>query len=278
MRPPELSAPARIVRAMDPDLFHAALFAPEPGRERLMVLYAFDVELSRAAEKPSEPLVARMRLQFWREVVEAAGAGGAPRQHEVAQPLHRLVAEQGLRGAELAALVEAREMELEGAMDEHRFAEWLDARFGALTRLAVRLVAGEDAAALRAASAVGHALGTAFALRTAAPMAAGGGPTLLPDLSGPDLAALARGRTAEHARAIAHKLANRGLGLLEAAREERPEVPRAATPALLPAWRAERVLRRARHPGLDLARDLARERDDRARGLSLAWRALSGRW
>ena len=41
----DISAPAQMVRSHDPDLFHAALFAPEPARERLMGLYAFDIEL-----------------------------------------------------------------------------------------------------------------------------------------------------------------------------------------------------------------------------------------
>lgn len=273
MSMPELSAPARLVRGMDPDLFHAALFAPEPARERLMVLYAFDIELSRAVETPSEPLIARMRLQFWREVLE-----GEPRAHEVAGPLHRLVAGHALPGEDLAALVDARELELHGGMDEPRFAEWLDGRFGALARLAVMLLAGESAPARRAASAVGQAIGMAFALRTAAPMAAAGGPTLLPGLAGEDLAALARGRTTDHARGVAHRLADRGLGLLSAARAERRGVPKAAAPALLPAWRAERVLKRACEPKLELATDLAPERDDGARAFSLTWRALSGRW
>ena len=275
---PWLSAPARIVRAMDPDLFHAALFAPEPGRERLMTLYAFDIELSRAAEAPSEPLIARMRLQFWRDVLEGARSGETAKQHEVAEPLHRLVAEQGLPGDDLAAMVESRELELEGGMDETRFAAWLGARFGALTRLAVRLLGGDSNPAQEAASEAGRAIGIAFALRTAPPMARAGTRTLLPGLEGDDLAALARGRTTRQAREVVRVIAERGLASLAAARAARPMVPRPATPAFLPVWRAERVLRRATRPGLDMVSDLARERDDAARGLALTWRALSGRW
>ena len=275
---PWLSAPARIVRVMDPDLFHAALFAREPGRERLMVLYAFDIELSRAAETPSEPLIARMRLQFWRGVLEGARAGETPRQHEVAEPLHRLIAEQDLPAEDLGAMVEAREIELEGNMDEARFAAWLGGRFGALTRLATRLLGGPANPAQEAASEAGQAIGMGFALRTAAPMAAAGTRTLVPGLDGEDLAALARGRTTGRAREVARAMAERGLASLAAARAERPAVPRLATPAFLPAWRAERILKRARRPSLDMVADLARERDDPARGLSLAWRALSGRW
>lgn len=274
MSAPELSACAALVRQYDPDLFHAALFAPEPARERLMVLYAFDIELSKAAARASEPLIARMRLQWWRDLLAGIEAGEPPRQHEVAAPLHGFLGTRAVPAPELAALVDAHELELHGEMDEHRLGEWLDARFGGLTRLAVRVLAGADPAARRAASGAGHALGVAFLLRNAVPMAAENR-YLLPGLAPEDRAGLARGRTTGHARATAHRLADQALALLAAARAERRAVPKAAAPALLPVWRAERVLKRARRPDLDLNGDLAGRS---GHSVALAWRAFRGRW
>jgi phytoene synthase len=274
MSEPELSACAALVRQYDPDLFHAALFAPEPARERLMVLYAFDVELSKAAAKASEPLIARMRLQWWRDLLAGIESGEPPRQHEVAEPLHGLLDTQAFPVTELTALVDAHEMELHGEMDEHRLSEWVDARFGGLTRLAVQVLIGPDPAGRRAASGVGHALGVAFLLRNAVSMAAENR-YLLPGLAPEDRAGLARGRTTAHTRATAHRLADQALALLAAARTERRAVPKAAAPALLPVWRAERVLKRARRLDLDLQDDLAGRSN---RGAALAWRALRGRW
>jgi phytoene synthase len=281
MSAPLLSPAATLVRRLDPDLFHAALFAPKPARERLMVLYAYDIELSRAAARAAEPLIAAMRLQWWRDLVAGADAGitagEAAHGHEVAEPLHELLTLHALPADDLERLIDAREFELQGPMDQHRFGDWLDARFGALTRLAAHLLVGENAAARRAASAVGHAMGVAFALRTAAAMAAEANLYFMPGLAPEDRAELARGRTTEHARATAHRLADQALALLAAARAERRAVPRAAAPALLPVWRAERVLRRARWLDLDLARDLAGPGQG-GRGVALAWRALRGRW
>jgi phytoene synthase len=277
MSAPALSPAAALVRRLDPDLFHAALFAPEPARERLMVLYAYDIELSKAALRASEPLVARIRLQWWRDLVAGVAAGEPPRHHEVAGPLHALLSTQALPAADLALLADAREIELEGPMDKERFGAWVDGRFGALTRLAAHLLAGDNPAARRAASAVGHALGVAFALRRSAALAAEANLYLLPGLAPEDRAELARGRTSGHTRAIAHRLAGEALTLLAAARAERRAVPNAATPALLPVWRAERVLRRARRPDLDLQRDLA-EPGQGGCGPTLIWRALRGRW
>ena len=38
-------------------------------------------------------MLGQIRLQWWREVIEAAYAGGAPRAHEVAAPLTEVIRE-----------------------------------------------------------------------------------------------------------------------------------------------------------------------------------------
>ena len=273
---PPLSPAAALVRQFDPNLFRAALFAPEPARERLMVLYAFDIELSKSAARAAEPMMARMRLQWWRDRLAAIGAGEAPGNHEVAAPLQALLSSHALPGDDLERLITAREIELDVPLDDERFAEWLDDRFSALTRLAAHLLVGEDLAARVAAGAVGHAVGVAFALRHAVAMAEAN-LFLLPGLDSEARAALARGRTSEQTRAIAQRLAGQTLELLATARAGLRTVPRAAVPAFLPAWRAERVLRRAQQKGLDLQRDPA-GMGQGGQGLALAWRALRGRW
>ena len=68
------------VRRADRDRFLAALFAPEPARSDLLALLAFDHELARTRAVTREPMLARIRLEWWREaVVEAAGDGPAAR-------------------------------------------------------------------------------------------------------------------------------------------------------------------------------------------------------
>jgi phytoene synthase len=275
MSGPVLSPAATLVRQLDPDLFHAALFAPEPARERLMVLYAYDIELSKAAARASEPLIAQMRLQWWRDLVAGIEAGEPPRQHEVAGPLHGLLSTHPLPAADLALLIDAREIELQGPMDTDRFGAWVDGRFGALTRLAVHLLAGENPAARQAATAVGHAMGVAFTLRRAVPLAAEANLYLMPGLAPSGRTELARGRTSAQARDIANRLAEQALARLAEARVRRGNVPKAAVPALLPVWRAERVLKQALRPGFGL-QDNPAGRGGRA--MALAWRALLGRW
>ena len=102
---------AALVRRHDPDRFLTALFAPPDRRDHLLALYAFNHELARAREVVSEPPLALIRLQWWREIVE-----GARRRHEVASPLGEALDSGALLAADLLAVIEAREMEAEPAI------------------------------------------------------------------------------------------------------------------------------------------------------------------
>lgn len=269
---PVTDACAAIVARDDPHLHATALFAPEPGRSRLMVLYAFDVEIGRAAAASSEPLIARMRLQWWRDVARAALAGAEPPAHEVAGPFACLLRERDLPGELVEAPIAAREAELEGALDAAAFAAWADARFGALTALAAHLLTGGEAQSVALARRAGPVLGASFALRHAA---AGAGRPLLPDLGPDDRAALARGEATARAREVARRLAADACGMLAALRRDRTRADPRAVPAMLPLVRAGRVLDRASRPGAGL-----RGLDDPAAfgGLRLACAAATGRW
>ena len=70
-----------IVREADRDRYLSALYAPEPHRDALMALYAFNAEIAAVRERVSEPLPGEVRLQWWRDVLSAgdpAAAGGHP--------------------------------------------------------------------------------------------------------------------------------------------------------------------------------------------------------
>ena len=67
-----------MVRRHDRDRYQTALFAPADRREALFALYAFNYEIARVRETVTQPMLGQIRLQWWREVVEAAYAG-APR-------------------------------------------------------------------------------------------------------------------------------------------------------------------------------------------------------
>jgi len=213
---------AALVERGDPDRFLAMLAAPPAARPALAVLYALNLELARAPWVAREPLVARMRLQFWRDVVAEPDR---PRAHEVAAPLAALIRARALPGDLFEAMIAAREAEVEGThlTDDAALAAYLDGTAGALMALAVRGLGG---AADGVARDYGAAQGLANYLLAVPAIAAAGRPALPP---GADPAALARA----------------GLSRLAAGRAGRRAVAPVARPALLAAWRAGPVLRRA---------------------------------
>jgi phytoene/squalene synthetase len=138
------------VRETDRDRFLAALFAPEPARRDLLALLAFDHELARTRIVTREPLLARIRLAWWREAaVEAAGTG-QPRAQPIVDALCEAVRRHGLAQDALIALIEARGEEIEGPLDVLRSG-------GALADLQLGVLGVNDAPTREAAHAVGAA-------------------------------------------------------------------------------------------------------------------------
>jgi phytoene synthase len=127
-----LQACANIVAKGDPDRFSAAMAAPIEVRRVLFPIYAFNVEVSRAPWVTEEPMIAEMRLQWWRDALEEIGQGVAVRQHEVTTPLSEVLSNEAT--AVLDKLVEARRWDIykDGFEDEDHFLEYLDATGGGL--------------------------------------------------------------------------------------------------------------------------------------------------
>jgi phytoene synthase len=73
-----LQACADLVARGDPDRFRATMATPPEARAVLFPIYAFNLEVSRAPWVTEEPMIAEMRLQFWRDVAEEIGQGAPP--------------------------------------------------------------------------------------------------------------------------------------------------------------------------------------------------------
>ena len=203
-----------------------------------MTLYAFNHELARAREVVSQPMLALMRLAWWREVVE-----GALRHHEIAIPLRALLDRGELARADLIALIEAREAEAEPSIPTlEAWRAYLLGSAGGVMVAAARLLGAPEPEAVRP---LGAAYGAAGVLRSA-PVLAAQGRCLLPD----DVLA-AHGLSAEAAIAQPHgaalraakaELTQQGRALLRGARGL--NLPRRAVAAVLPAVLARRDLAR----------------------------------
>jgi len=268
---------ARIVERDDRHLHATALLAPEPARTRLMVLYAFDIELSRAAQASAESLIPRMRLQFWRDVIAEAAARGAPKAHEVAGPLAEMIRADACDVDLLTGMVDGHEAELDLPLSDAGGTALARDWFGGRTVLAAGLLTGRKVPAACAEflrREVGSALADGYGCRTAARRIAAGQYPVLRGLAPADVAALTRHEVPEAWRVRARDLAAPSRA---GRRHVCQMLGRRAVPALLPLVREARALERVRADpaailgGLD---DLDRPFD----GLRMAWRAVTGRW
>ena len=256
-----VDACADLVARGDPDRFRSVLAAPPAARGRLLVLYAFNVEVSRAPWVTAEPLIAGMRLQWWADALAEIGAGKGARTHEVVSPLAQVIRAHGLPVALFTDLIAARRSDIgrEPPADGAALDGYLEATSGNLMWLAA-LALGADPGAEAVVRDFAHAAGLAAYLR-AVPALTAAGRQPLPSGPAGDVVALARG----------------GLARLAAARVARRRVARRAAPALLAGWRAEATLRAAAAaPERVFAGDL--EQSPYRRRFTLAWRGVTGRW
>jgi phytoene synthase len=248
-----VSACAELVRRGDPDRFRAVMAAPVEVRAQLFPLYAFNLEVARAPWVTQEPLIAEMRLQWWRDVVSNA-ASGAAKAHEVAGPLHELVRDFGLPVEVMDRLIAARRWDLHrephdgvGALEDY-----LEDTGAGLMWLAARALGAPDAAE-EPVRAYGWATGASMYIRAA--------PALV-----------ARGRQPLPEQLRPRDLAQQGLEKLVCARKARKAVPRAIAPALLAGWQTEGLLRQA------LNGETSPELSEASQRWQLLWQAFTARW
>jgi NADH dehydrogenase [ubiquinone] 1 alpha subcomplex assembly factor 6 len=275
-----LSPVARLVRRHDRDRFLTALFAPADRRPALFALYAFNYEVAKTREIVSEATLGRIRLQWWRESLDAVYAGGPVRHHEVVEPLAAAIHRHGLSRRHFDRLIDARERDLEDEPPAD-VKDYAEASAAPLVLLALEALDVREETAL----AAGRAIGTAYALAgllRAVPFHARQKRLYLPFDRTSETGRLAERelfelRTTPELRRAARENARLAAAALDRATASRAAVPRAALPALLPAVLARADLARLARAGYDpLAPSLATADPWRSWRLTVA--ALRGRY
>jgi phytoene synthase len=255
---PGLSYCATLLRRHDPDRYLTALFAPAARRESLFALYAFNLEIARTREVVREPMMGRIRLQWWRDAL-AEAAAGRPYRHEILEPLAAAIGERSLTAAWFERLIEAREQDIDSDVPEDMSAllGYAEGSSAALTWLALEILggaAGREPAAIEA----GRKLGIAWALTgllRAVPYHARQRQLHLPadllarhGVRAEDLLEL---RKPEGLQAVVREIAGEASRQLGAAREAARGLPRPLLPALLPGTLAALYLKRLARSGFD---------------------------
>lgn len=173
-----LQSCADLVAEGDPARFRALMTLPLELREKLLPVLAFNLEIARAPYVTAEPMIARIRLQWWRDCLDEVYAGGEVRRHEVATPLAEVVRDLDLERAHFDQLIDARETDIEGFDFQTWDALWdyLEKSGGSLLATLAG-AARVDGPALR----VGTGFAAASWLRAVPDLAARGGQVLPQD-------------------------------------------------------------------------------------------------
>ena len=249
-----IDACAALVARADPDRWAAVLAAPLSARAPLIVLYAYNVEISRAPWVSSQTLICEMRLQWWRDVLLSPTRPA----HEVAGPLHDLIAQGRVDTAKLDAMAAARVWDVytEPFESADHFSDYLDQTAGGLMATSVQAL-GASPQGEAAAQGYGAAAGLAAYFRAV-----------------PELGARGRVPLIDNSDQAITDLARKALKNWQLARSKRHDLG-AAWPALLAGVQAGAVLKlAAQHPnfvrtgGLHLAPMQARAR--------LIWASITG--
>ncbi len=251
-----LQACAALVERGDPDRFAATLAAPYDLRAKLWPIYAFNLEIARAPWVSTQPLIAEMRLQFWRDVLVAE----KPPAHEVAGPLHAILGQTPGLAKLLDRMVDARRRDIarEPFASAAEFDGYIEDTSATLL-WAAALALGADSVAETAFRALGWAAGLASYLR-AVPALTNRNVTPLYDASPTALRVLAA----------------EGLNHLAIARRQRATFGR-AFPAALAGWQAGPLLRQAYDNPTRVAEGTLALSEFTRRG-ALVWMGLTGRF
>jgi phytoene synthase len=276
-----LSTLGALVRQHDHDRFQTVLFAPPAARDALFALYAFNYEIARIRESVREPMLGQIRLQWWREAIEIAYSGAAPRRHEVAEPLTAAIRACGLTRAHFERLIDSRERDLADTPPA-TLAALEDYAEGSSSRL-VQLALEVLDAATPEARAMGTEVGVAYALTgliRAMPVHSRSGRLMIPDdvaaQAGMNPGDYARGRATPALRRAVEAIARAAARRLDAARAIRHRPPKAALPALLPGRVAATALERLERVGFDPFSGAVAS--DPLQSWRLAYAALTGRF
>ncbi|MDD9923468.1 MAG: squalene/phytoene synthase family protein [Boseongicola sp.] len=139
-----IQACADIVAKADPDRFQAAMAAPVEARRVLFPIYAFNAEVARAPWVTDEPMIAEMRLQWWRDALEEVADERPVRKHEVTTTLSEVLDTSAAKI--LDRLIQSRRWDIykDPFEDDAHFHEYLDQTGGGLMWVSARLLGAPE--------------------------------------------------------------------------------------------------------------------------------------
>ncbi len=253
----DIRACARLVQRGDPVRFRSVMASPINLRPPLFVIYAFNLETSRAAWVSKEPAIAEIRLQWWHDTLEEIAIKQSLSSHEVVSPLATILSPQSAQN--LKRLVSARRWDIYSEPFENAvsFDAYL---YDTSTTLLAAAADSLGTAEISVVKNFGYAAGLARFFQAVPRLIAAGRQPLL-SLHEADLS----------------ELAEMGLSRLREARRRRVAVSKQAGFAFLAGWQTGIILNLVRRSPQSVKTGL-RPPSAVFNSISLSARALTGRW
>jgi len=269
-----IDACAELVKVGDPDRYLSVMAAPVAARERLFVLYAFNLEVSRAPWASNEEMISEMRVQWWLDTINDIYEGKVG-HHEVVEPLAEVIAKYALPQSLFVELIEARRFDIyrEGHSGMPAFDAYINATSGNLMRLAAISLGAEDSACI---ASFAYGVGVSNLWR-ALPALYAAGRHPVPVECALDRNAVAGGEVPDNLSDALRQISVSALSKVQSARKLRKHVATSAAPALLSGWQVNVPLMMVKvQPQVTLRQPL--ETSEFQKKLSLLWRSFTGRW
>ncbi len=265
-----------VVSRGDRDRYLSAMFAQEPARADLFVLYAFNLEIARIRESVSEGMIGAIKLQWWRDVLAGIYETGTfPRGNPLVAALADLIGRRNLSRGHFDALLDARgrDMEEDAPADIASLEHYAEGTSSRLSLLALEVLGASDAQSEAAARHVGIAWALTGILR-ATLFHARTHRLLLPESTGVSVQDLNDRRNTERVAGAVREIAHIAKAHVDKARRYRAD--RRAIPALLPATLAEGYLKGLERRGYDVFDP--RHALQRPAVTRMTWNAIRGRF
>lgn len=135
------TSPPPAIEAVMREQALAVGYAPASARDGFAALLDLDHQLASILQSTTEPMIGQMRLTWWFEALEKLDREAAP-AHPVLQRLAASVLPGGVRGADLAPMIEGWEALLDDGepLDDERIGRHVEARGGVLFASVGRLL------------------------------------------------------------------------------------------------------------------------------------------
>ncbi|CAH3032149.1 unnamed protein product [Pocillopora meandrina] len=254
-----------LVRNLDYENYLCLLLLPKISRTSVFAVRAFNVELARVQDSVSDPVIGRMRLQFWRDTLEETFQGNPPQQ-PVALELAKAVTKYKLTKQWFSRLIDARERSLDNRPHEtaNALEEHSENAVSSVLYLILECLGIKDVHADHTASHLGKAIGVATALRST-PFHGSKGKVYLPNdimiKHGVSHEDIIRGRKHQLVKDVTYELASLAHSHLSKAQSLISEAPKPASRAFLPMVSCRTYLTQIQKVDFDIFHPTLRERN-----------------